>query len=324
MALAGKAASVADPNANVKLLVMNDRIRGLPLAPRIGKILAGLPQWRSFFGPTGLDPIQDIERIYVAGPQFRASADVVAVLEYRVETKVMRSALDALVNREPKGEWYGGPVPAARARADRADRVFVLPKGRLLMMVPPHLKDDAVAKAPGLSLPRAGGPAAVVAFVATPWRALLGLRSPVEIPRSIRSVSLSVIPTDDGGAVVEIDATDESPEHAADHAGLLTRAINAVTQQNLGSVGSFLFGSQTLSLVDPVTLRADGAHVRGTAKVTPRQLSRLLGLVEGFIESRSGAPVGASRPGPGASPAPAPSAPRSPPVRPAPPPAPLR
>ena len=45
MALVGKATSVADPNANVKLLLLNDRIRGLPVGPRIGRLVAELPQW---------------------------------------------------------------------------------------------------------------------------------------------------------------------------------------------------------------------------------------------------------------------------------------
>ncbi|HEX7671021.1 MAG TPA: hypothetical protein VF395_15605, partial [Polyangiaceae bacterium] len=171
LAMVGKASSVADPNANVRLLLFNDRIRALPIAPRIGRLVARLPQWRSFFGPTGLDPIQDIDRVFVAGPQFRSSGDVVALLQYSVPTSAVRQAVDSIVKREPKGEWLSTKVPAARARADRADRVFVLPKGHILMMVPPHLQDDAIQKAPSIAFPAIGGRAAVVAFLKTPWRA---------------------------------------------------------------------------------------------------------------------------------------------------------
>jgi hypothetical protein len=290
MALVGKAASVADPNANVKLLLMNDRIRNLPIAPRIGALVARLPQWSSFFGPTSLDPIRDIERLYVAGPQFRVSADVVAVLEYQVPQTAMRRAIDAIVRREPKGEWLHSKIPAARARADRAERVFVLPKSKVLLMVPPYLVDDALEKASQLALPAVGGNAAVVAFVSSPWRALGGLRLPLEVPKSIASVALSVTPSEDGGAVLHLDAVDESNDAAKEHAALLTAAINAVTQQDVGAIGALFFGGHTLSLVEPIELKADAKTIRGDARITPRQLDRLLGFAEGWVDSITGGP----------------------------------
>jgi len=290
LALAGKAASVADPNANVKLLLLNERVRSLPIAPRLGQLIARLPQWRSFFGPAGLDPIRDIKGIYVAGPQFRVSTDVVVVVSYNVPQSTMRKAVDGIVNHPPKGEWLDAPLPVARAHADRADRIFVLPKSKIVLMVPPHLKDDAIAKAPRMTFPAIGGDAAVVAFVAKPWRAVMGLPIPVDIPHSIAQVSLSVSPTADGGAILHVDATDESPETARSDAALLTQAINALTQQNVGALGALLFGGQTLSLIEPVELRASGKAIRGDATVTPRQLERLLGFAEGWVDAITGGP----------------------------------
>jgi hypothetical protein len=291
LAMAGRASSVSDPNANVRLLLFNDRIRALPLAPRIGRLVARLPQWRSFFGPTGLDPIQDIDRVFVAGPQFRSSGDVVALLQYSVPTSAVRQAIDSIVKREPKGEWLATKVPAARARADRADRVFVLPKGHILMMVPPHLQDDAIQKAPSIAFPAIGGHAAVIAFLATPWRALLGLNVPVEVPRSIRSATLTVTPAEDGGAVLHVEAIDESPETAKADASLLTRAINLLTQRDVGAVGALLFGGKTLSLIEPIDLAGEGSVIRGDARVTPRQLERILGFAEGWVDAISGPPA---------------------------------
>jgi hypothetical protein len=291
LGLAGKATSVADPNANVKLLLVNQHLRGLSIAPRIGRLVARLPQWASFFGPTGLDPIRDIGRLYVAGPQFRSSSEVVALIEYEVPRPSMQKAIDLIVKREPKGEWLDAPIPAARARADRADRIFVLPKGKVLLMVPPHLKDDAIAKAPALALPSIPGGAAVVAFIANPWRALAGHNAPIEIPKTISSVSLTATPSDDGGAVLHIEAHDASPEAASDDASLLTRGINLMTQRNVGALGALLFGGEKLSLIEPVALRADGKTIRGDAKVTPRQLERLLGFAEGWVDAVMGVPM---------------------------------
>ena len=40
-------------------------------SPRIGRLVTRLPQWSSFFGPTGLDPIRDLDTLYVAGTDAR-------------------------------------------------------------------------------------------------------------------------------------------------------------------------------------------------------------------------------------------------------------
>jgi hypothetical protein len=243
------------------------------------------------------------------------SADVVAVLKYGVSQPSMRRAIDGIVNREPKGEWLDTKVPAARARADRAERVFVLPEGKrhVVLMVPLHLKDDALDKAPHMSFPAIGGNAAVVAVISTPWRALLGLRMPVEVPHTIASATLSVTPSEDGGAVLHVEARDETPEAAESDAALLTRAINTLTQRDVGALGALLFGGQTLSLIEPIELRADKATIRGDARVTPRQLERILGFAEGWVDAVTAPrPPGPPSPVPPRSPAGPPQAPATP------------
>lgn len=173
------------------------------------------------------------------------------------------------------------------------------------MMVPPYLKDDAIEKAPALDVPAVGGGAAFIAFVAQPWRAL-GARGPVEVPKSIRKVTFTLIPASDGGATLRIDALDESPDAARSHAALLTSAVNTLTQQNMGAVGALLFGSATVSFIEPVNLVAKGASIQGDAHVTSRQLDRLIGFAEGWVDSleapprpaSSGAPLSSGRPSP--------------------------
>ena len=300
VALAGAASSVADPNANVRLMLLNERVRGHPLGARLGPLLARLPQWRSFFGPTGIDPIRDLDGMFAAGPQLRVSDEVVAVLSYNVPQQKMRAALDAIVQREPKGQWLSTRIPAARARADRAERTFVLARPGIVMMVPPRLTDDAIKKAPHASFPKIGGNAALVAFIATPWRVLLGVNAPIDIPRSIRSVMLAVSPRADGGVDLRLEALDESPEAAAQNAVMLSHAINLVTQRNMGALGALLFGGQTLRLIEPVAFRADGSKIVGTARATQRQVDRILNFAESWLDSydrrmQPPAPVGSSR-----------------------------
>jgi hypothetical protein len=102
---------------------------------------------------------------------------------------------------------------------------------------------------------------------------------------------------------LDITATDASPEAARDDAALLTQAINALTQRDVGALGALLFGGPTLSLIERVSLVADGKKIQGSARITPRQLDRILGFAEAWVDSISGppphpsaVPQGSSRP----------------------------
>ena len=252
VALSGSAGHVADAHANVRLIIYNDRIRHHPLGKRIGKLLGQVDQWHDFFGPAGLDPINDFDRILIAGPQLRDSANVVAVLRYNTSRQRMKKALDALVARDTaEGGWLDAGVPAARARGDRAERVFVLPAPHILVVTPPSAEKSALSLSPHTRFPPGKGNVALSVYVKTPWRAFIGIR--FRVPRSIAWVRMEITPTSDGGATATVIAQDASPDAATRDAEYLTKSINAVTQVNLGVVGA-LFGHKQLRLIEPVEL----------------------------------------------------------------------
>src|SRR5687767_13164227 len=121
VAMSGVDSEVVDSNANVNLLLMTERIRNHPLGPRIGKLIMAFPQWNSFFEAGDIDPVRDVNRLLVVGPQFRRSADVVAILQHDLPAPVLRAAVDRLVQRPPPGRWLRSKIPAAYAHADRAE-----------------------------------------------------------------------------------------------------------------------------------------------------------------------------------------------------------
>src|SRR5690606_10042054 len=116
----------------------------------------------------------------------------------------------------------------------------------------------------------------------TPWRVLIGFDAPVSIPRSIRSVMIQIIPEPDGGVTVRFRAADASEAEAREHASVLERGINLLTRREMGALGSLLFGSRQLVLIEPVTLRAEGTAIVGSARATPRQLDRMLNFLESW------------------------------------------
>lgn len=283
-AMVGSAAKVTDSQANVRLLIYTARIRGHLLGQRIGALFTNLPQWQSFLGSTDLDLVRDVDAIFLAGPQFRRSDQVMALLDYNVPLERMRTAIDGLVKRDAKGRWLKADFPAAVATADRAQRLFVLPKASLAIVSPLSAEQAVLRQGPTLEFRKPKGDEAVVAYVKTPWRVLLG--TGLSLPQSIAWTKLRLTPIDAGAVVIELTAMDHSAQEAKTNAAAISRMINDAAQ--LGGVGSLLAGFGFAPLLDRVELRAKGKEISGTLKVSAAQLRRILGYVEAWSESYSG------------------------------------
>jgi hypothetical protein len=303
---------VVDPNANVQLLVHTDRVRQHPLGARIGPLLRNVYQWRDFFGPTSIDPIRDIDRMLIVGPQLRDSRDVVAILQFNVPQERVRAAVDILVSRDPEGGWVDAAVPVATAHADHGERAFVFPSPQVLVVTPPSARASAEKLPRKFRLPAPKGDELALAKLATPWRAFLGL--PIVIPKSIRAAELRLSPRPDGGIVIDILAHDETEPLARADAEALTAALTAATSLNLGLFGSVLFGSSQKKFIEKGSFEADGADIRGEIVLTRAQVETVLELASGFLGGRAPRPRASAS---AASP-PSPTPPVVPPPTPAP------
>jgi hypothetical protein len=284
VAMAGVVSEVVDSNANVSLLLYSERVREHPLGPRIGQLIVNFPQWSSFFASGEIDPVRDLNRILVVGPQFRRSADVVAILEHRLPQRVLKAAVDRLVQRPPRGRWLRGKMLAALAHADRAERLFAFTAPDILVVAPPHLEKQIMA-APPTKFPKSNGDEALVVHIKSPWRAIAGL--PFSLPESLAWLRLEVVPLEDGGAELRFAAEDADAHAATSHAQSLSAALNAVTNPDLGALGA-LVGLRSISFIDKVQLRANGNRMAGQVRVTPRQLERLLAYAEEMIAQWTG------------------------------------
>ncbi len=276
---------VADPNANVRITLYTDKIRANPLGARIGPLLASLYQWRDFFGPSGVDPIKDIDQIYIVGPQLRNSSNVVAILRHHLPAAKMHAALDSLVRSDKQGgEWLDAGVPVASAHADGAERRFVVANAQTVVVTPPSAFAAAAAAGKQLTLRPSKGPEAAMIYLATPSRAFLGL--PIKIPDSIRWARVRITPTPEGGASAEIDAEDDNADSASENAAYLTRTANALAQLNLGFLGSLL-GQSSHRFIEHFAFSSDGKMIHGIASVTADQLQMALDMAGAFLSDRS-------------------------------------
>jgi hypothetical protein len=261
--------------------VHNDRVRAHPLGPRIGPMLRNVYQWRDFFGPTSIDPMRDIDRMLIIGPQLRDSREVIAILKFNVPQEKVRAAVDVLVARDPEGGWVDAAVPVAKAHADRGERVFVFPSPGLLVVTPPSAAAAAEKLGKKFRLPGPKGDEIAIAKLATPHRAFRGL--PVKIPESIRSAEARLTGTPDGGVVIDILAHDESESSATSDAQALTAAVQAATYLDLGLLGSVLWGSSAKKFLQKVSFVADGSDIRGEIVMTRQQVETILDFAGGYL-----------------------------------------
>jgi len=211
------------------------------------------------------------------------------VLKVNVPDDRMHRAIDALVQRDQSGGWLDAGVPAAHAKADRADRVFVMPAPHIVVIAPPSAEKHALSLGPSLRFPNPKGKEALTTYVITPWRAFRGI--PFKVPESIKWVRMKVVATSAGGAEADLVAEDESPESAARNAKQIGEALNAITQIKLtnkgllGRVGSLLTGKSEFRLIEPVVFTAQGKEIHGTVIAKPEQLKALLEAISDYAKA---------------------------------------
>lgn len=288
VALSGDAKKVVDPNANVRVTVFTEKIRAHPLGTRVGKLLSSVYQWRDFFGPAAIDPIRDVDRLLIVGPQLRDSSGVVAVLKLNLSRARIQAALDAIVKADPNGEWLDAGIPAARAHADRAPRVFVVPAPGVVVVTPPSAEKSALSLGKRTGIKAAQGDEVALAYVIQPSNLTRG-NPIIQLPQSLRWVRARLTPDDKGGGVIDIEAEDASPDAARANATAMARQLTA-EDIRLWAVG--MPGSR---LVERAELHADGSTIRGSVYVGPAWVEAYFALADTFLVAKPEA--GAKPPG---------------------------
>ena len=278
---ASGAERIADVNANVQIKIFTEKIRSHPLAPRISLALAAVPQWRDFFGPAALDPVKDIDRLLVWGPQLRDSSEVGVVAKVNVPKERVLEAFEGIVRTDPAGAWLDAGVPEITARVDRAPRHIMMLSPTIVVVTPPSGADNA-RKAKKLTLKPSPGAEVVTARLKTPWRAFRGTGIPIDIPKSIGDAHFKVTPDEYGGAIVEVVAKDESAENASENAAQLERTLRSLTNYNI-------FGIR-MKFVERIVFTTKGEEIHGYALLTAGQLRQGLDFAMEFLGARATRP----------------------------------
>jgi hypothetical protein len=278
-------------------------VRTNPVGARLGPVLLGIPQWADFLGGTDVDPVKDLEWIWIFGPSLIHTEKDAAVLRYNMTDDRAAKNIAALSRRDVGGGKFDAGVPGVRAwrgRADNAWRVFMLPRAHVAAMVPPDFAKVAATAFSRVELRTPTGPnEAVRVMVRNPSHPMPFL------PTSLTELRFWATPREGGGAdaFVECDAPDERA------AAFAARQIRQLVQEQ-NSIGVKIV---TRGLLNDFEVTSEGALVKGHVQVSQDQIEALYDLIAAYLgvpAEPSGSSTPPASPPPAASrrsPAPAPT-----------------
>ncbi|MBK8257152.1 MAG: hypothetical protein IPK82_31330 [Polyangiaceae bacterium] len=278
LTVAGGPGKFGPKSPNVQVLFNGSRLRGNTAGAALGGVLTALPEWKSFFEGTEIDPIADSEYLLIAGPQFRRSGEVVVWMQYRGSEADIRKAMDTLVKRTKGGKWLDdAPVPAALAKAHGHMRVFALIPNKKLLAIMPAAAQKDLAKLKNVTAFNKSSKAGIVISLATPRNAFSGYENVIDIPKSIKWMRLVVTPLKEGGADLTLEMADESAAKAAQNAPGIEKQLSQI--RTLAKLAT-LIGSDVLP---PMKVEVDNDLLRVNATVPQKGLNLILALAKGHF-----------------------------------------
>ncbi len=259
---------------NVVLGVNVAVIRKHPVGARIGPILQAIPQWHDFLrgAETPVDPIQATEWILIYGPSLIHTEKDAVLVRYNMPDEAVDATIAAIAKTYAKGGAFDAGVPGVKAslgKADQAERVFVRPQSKLLVIVPPsHAREAALTFKK--QVPKGPSPKEAVRLVFhNPAGQVRGLA----LVDSLTELRLWVVPREDGGADVfaEGDCADATAANAtAEQARRMLRDTNSIAVR-----------LATHGLLNNAEVTVDGAKVKLHVLANEDQLETLLQLAAG-------------------------------------------
>ena len=255
--------------AKITALIHVDRMRGHPLAPRIVKMDA----WAGIFEDTGIEPLEDVDRAFVAAADARDQENALVVIEHHKDEAAVKAALSKLVARSGSdGRWLDGyDFPAARVKVRDRTSVVLAVTPTLLVVTSDRLASGAAQLRASGGLPEPDGPEALIADVAQPASTLKAHGVP-PIPKTLSHAHATVTMVKGGAADVAIDAQSTNAEQARADAETLTKEIEDATTIKIAIIKVRAFA--------PVTFEAEESVVKARRRVTQGELETLLGLVQ--------------------------------------------
>ncbi len=254
-------------DAKVTMIVFMDRVRKHALAPKIGR----LDVIGEAFEGTDVDPVEDVDRAFIAAQSARSSQDAMAVAEHHVEPERIKRAMTQLVEKSgDEGRWLVGyPFPAAQVLVRKKKTVVLAVQPKLLVVTSPKHARKAIPLQQSGGIPDPSNRAAIVADANQPSKTLKAPGAP-PVPDSVHHIYAEVTLRDDGGADLKIDGESSDDDQAARDAAQLTADIEKASTVNLGVI--------RYQPVGTIQFTSEGKMVRARRRVSRSELDTLLSI----------------------------------------------
>jgi hypothetical protein len=121
-------AAYAPPGAQIALRLNMQSLRDSALADDVARFLAAVPDWRLMLDGSGIEPLRDLDRVYLASPNLQRASFVVAG-QYAGDAKLPERAVQSLARaRKAPARWRmrDGIAVAPWHDADETERVIAL------------------------------------------------------------------------------------------------------------------------------------------------------------------------------------------------------
>ncbi len=250
-------------------MVYVERLRGRPAAEKLART--------AYFGDlldgTGLDPMRDFDRVFVASTGITRDDRAVVIAQHKLSPDRLRSAVGVLIARsDPPGAWLDGMgLPAARVTIHGHTRVIGIVDDDYVAVVPEPLAGQARLWLGTGGFPEPQTSAAIVSVARDPSRTLRASRLP-RIPQTVSSMRIELRCSEDGSVDASADAESVSEQQADKDAATMTEEVARATSVRVAIFRVHLF--------KPVAFRAEGRHVKSDVHLTPEDVDKLVGMAE--------------------------------------------
>jgi hypothetical protein len=278
----GPAAEPPKPKdaAQIAQAMVGGKVSGLFFVDRVrthavGRKLLTLGPARELLEGTSVDPLQDLERVFVTGPSAH-DARVVFFGEHTIAPQRLPQVIQDLVMKsDPPGQLLPDqPFAAVRVQKKRFSGVVAFLEPRFVVAVPEDLVGAIGSFSRTGGLPDPTGPEAAQLVALDPSRTLRARGAP-RVPETISTGNATVVLNRNGGLTVNAVGQSTGPEQAPRDARELTEAIDDATSVKLGIVKIRAFR--------PVVFAPQGDKIVSKVDLSQAEVEQLLGLASAFL-----------------------------------------
>lgn len=261
--------AIAATGAKIYGTLHVERIRNHPMAPQLIQMAS---QETKVLEGTGIEPLQDVDRVFVAAKSAKDPEAVMALLEHHVEAERLKPAMQTMVDKSgAEGRWVEGePYPTAIVYVEKRHSLVAAVTPTMLVITSPAMKEKVGTLSGASGIPEPIGEEALSAYVNQPRATLDNPKGTPPIPATIAYAEGTITFQPNGDADVHIEGKSANPAQARDDAKEINDTLIEATSAKMGPV--------RVQVVKPITFAAEGDMLKGDRKVTLAEMQTIVSL----------------------------------------------